>query len=152
MAIQIQACLDSYFLIVFRTVYFRSTSSETDNDGETLENAEYSALVMYVGNKELAKTFAYRFAYIFYKHNINIMFFDFLFCVLYLYFPCSKFRMELERDGRRVSWEAVPLSISEGHKRAMNKGDCFCFNYKTMLLFRNADTDMLPIDVTITKL
>lgn len=64
----------------------------------------------------------------------------------------SYLRIELMRDGRRLSWEAIPIPMSGGLKSAMDRGDCLTFNYKTMLLFKNLDSDMLPVDVTINKI
>ncbi len=53
LAIQIQSCLDTFFLIAFRTVY-------VEGAGENEGNVEYSALVQHVGLKDEAKQFAYR--------------------------------------------------------------------------------------------
>ncbi|CAL8110520.1 unnamed protein product [Orchesella dallaii] len=109
LAIQIQTCFDTYFLIALKI----STAADP-NAGN-----EYFALVQAIGHAEEAARYAYR--------------------------------IELERDGRRLSWEAVPLGISDSTKQAMEKGDCLCFSSKTMLLFKNREIDLIPLVVTISE-
>ncbi|ODN02443.1 E3 ubiquitin-protein ligase SIAH2 [Orchesella cincta] len=109
LAIQIQTCFGTYFLIALKI-----TAATDPNAGN-----EYFALVQVIGHSEVASRYAYR--------------------------------MELERDGRRLSWEAVPLEISDNVKHAMDKGDCLCFSSKTMMLFKNREIDLIPLVVTISE-
>ena len=73
---------------------------------------------------------------------LNINFFKFLIEKIY------SFRLELNGQRRRLTWEATPRSIHEGVSSAIMNSDCLVFDTSIAQLF--ADNGNLGINVTIS--
>lgn len=58
------------------------------------------------------------------------------------------YRLELNGNRRRLTWEAVPPSIHDGVQTAIANSDCLVFDNNTAQLF--ADSGNLGINVTIS--
>lgn len=58
------------------------------------------------------------------------------------------YRLELNGQRRRLTWEATPRSIHDGVQQAVSNCDCLVFDTATALLF--ADSGNLGINVTIS--
>ena len=73
---------------------------------------------------------------------LNINFLKFLIEKIY------SFRLELNGQRRRLTWEATPRSIHEGVSSAIMNSDCLVFDTSIAQLF--ADNGNLGINVTIS--
>lgn len=58
------------------------------------------------------------------------------------------YKLELNGQRRRLTWEATPRSIHEGVQQAIASSDCLVFDTQTAQLF--ADSGNLGINVTIS--
>ena len=100
---------------------------------------QFFAIVQLIGTRKQAENFAYR-----YDRN---KFFKFLIQILEYPFE-SVFRLELNGQRRRLTWEATPRSIHEGVSSAILNSDCLVFDTSIAQLF--ADNGNLGINVTIS--
>ena len=100
---------------------------------------QFFAIVQLIGTRKQAENFAYR-----YDRN---KFFKFLIQILKYPFE-SVFRLELNGQRRRLTWEATPRSIHEGVSSAILNSDCLVFDTSIAQLF--ADNGNLGINVTIS--
>ena len=100
---------------------------------------QFFAIVQLIGTRKQAENFAYR-----YVGN----------CVLSFWFKSKNghlnfsFRLELNGQRRRLTWEATPRSIHEGVSSAILNSDCLVFDTSIAQLF--ADNGNLGINVTIS--
>ena len=92
-----------------------------------------------IGTRKQAENFAYRY--------VGNNFFKFLIQILKYPFE-SVFRLELNGQRRRLTWEATPRSIHEGVSSAILNSDCLVFDTSIAQLF--ADNGNLGINVTIS--
>ena len=58
------------------------------------------------------------------------------------------YKLELNGQRRRLTWEATPRSIHDGVQQAITSSDCLVFDTHTAQLF--ADSGNLGINVTIS--
>ena len=100
---------------------------------------QFFAIVQLIGTRKQAENFAYRYG-------------EKLFCKLFIFmYKCPfefSFRLELNGQRRRLTWEATPRSIHEGVSSAILNSDCLVFDTSIAQLF--ADNGNLGINVTIS--